>query len=86
MRGLTLEAMEAKARDFQAASAIAYNYTKLPYGADVVISCQNNQRIASAAARRYLWAAIERSADYRAMDMAITEDDLYISAYVEGQQ
>jgi len=64
MRGLTIEAMEAKAMDFQAAAAIAYRYAMVyVYAPEQRKDAQANQRTASMAARRYLWAAIDRKAE-----------------------
>ena len=53
MKSLALDAIEAKAMDFQTAAAIAFTYAN-----------PDAQRLASRSARRYLWAAIERRQDH----------------------
>jgi hypothetical protein len=60
MQSIPLDWLEEKARSFQVASQIAYQYAQEPHSKQWLESCQANQRIASASARRYLWAAIER--------------------------
>lgn len=84
MRSLPLDSIEEKALSYQIASAVAYKYANVfVYAPEQRKDAQDIHRVTSAAARRYLWAAIDRKAEYRAMDAVLMEDDSYISAYVE---
>lgn len=66
MRSLPLDGIEEKARSYQIASAVAYKYANVfVYAPEQRKDAQDIQRITSAAARRYLWAAIDRQAVYR---------------------
>jgi len=70
MRGLTLDAIEAKARDFQTAQYIAHKYTQVfRYAPTQSVDAQDAARMAGMAARRYLWAAIDRKREERERDV-----------------
>lgn len=79
MRGLTLEAIEAKAMDFQTAQAIAHRYSRVfRYAPQQSMDAQAAARQAGMAARRYLWAAIERK---RQIDVTITGHVMYVASH-----